>query len=359
MQTPWGPFRDLDPESREQALSILSADKHQLIEGLVVENTFDQLLSPMTDGDSRRMTPLDIESALIDTRRPDARWLVVVWARTKTVGLGRYLSALEHVAEVFLATACPEGFLARSWRGGQLVGEPIPLEDAMAAISNRKHPPVEAVDAGVRNINRQLTAFWGYLTSTYGDRLWREVVLPRIFMNVAIQPYFRGVWNLDRICVHDEKVWLLEVKHKFPFGGARLKFGINDGELGLMQLMSRAGIRTLYSLIVKPQWSKEIGSMYLLSDMKMRERAAIIGMPLDGSSIARIQQGQTSLSPSHTSFTGRGNLKYKAINAEEFRFLGVLSDGPDKLAAGIEQLLLDKPVQNVTGLQLRQLSVMA
>lgn len=149
----------------------------------------------------------------------------------------------------------------------------------------------------------------------------------------------------------------MEVKHKFPFGGARLKFGINDGELDLMRLMARAGIRTLYSLIVKPQWSKEVGSMYLLSDMKMRERAAIVGMPLDSDSIARIQQGQTSLSPSHTSFTGRGNLKYKSINAEDFSFLGVLSDGPDRLAAGIEKLLRGDSLEKVTGVKLRHLSV--
>lgn len=179
-------------------------------------------------------------------------------------------------------------------------------------------------------------------------------------MNEAIQSYFRAVWNLDRICNCDERIWLLDVKHKFPFtGDARLKFGINDGELDPMQLMARAVIQTLYSLIVKPKWSMNIGSMYLLSGMKMRGRAAIIGMRLDSDSIARIQQGQTSRSPPYTSFTDRGTLEYKSINAENFSLLGVPSYGPERLAVGIKQLLLGKSLQKVTGSELRQLAVTA
>lgn len=97
--------------------------------------------------------------------------------------------------------------------------------------------------------------------------------------------------------------------------------------------------------------------MYLLSDMKMREHAAIIGMRLDSDSITQIQQGKTSRSPPFTSFTGLKTLKYNSINAEGFSLFGVLSDGPDRLAAGIERLLLGKSLQKVTESKLRQLAV--
>lgn len=46
------------------------------------------------------MMPLDVEFALIDTRRRDARWLVVVLTRMKSVGLGRYAVGL--VGTLFL-----------------------------------------------------------------------------------------------------------------------------------------------------------------------------------------------------------------------------------------------------------------
>lgn len=33
---------------------------------------------------------------------------------------------------------------------------------------------------------------------------------------------------------------MLEIKHKFPFGGSELRFGINEGELGVIRLSGRS-----------------------------------------------------------------------------------------------------------------------
>ncbi|PRP69183.1 hypothetical protein BUE93_18590 [Chromobacterium amazonense] len=45
METPWGQLGSLDLADHELAADILSADKHQLVEGLVVECLFDQIVA--------------------------------------------------------------------------------------------------------------------------------------------------------------------------------------------------------------------------------------------------------------------------------------------------------------------------
>jgi len=357
MDTPWGPLSTLDPADRALALTILSHDKHQLIEGLVVENTFDQIIKPLTDGSAPSLIKLDVETTIVGAPRTSKRWLALVWARslTTTTGLRRYLDALWKVATPYVVEYISGTFIAREWMGGRRATESTPLQDLLAHLSGKK-PVLPVVDLTVRDPDRQRVAFWGFLTETYpGPRLWNEVVLTRLFINFGIQPFFRGVWNLDRICLFNDDLWLLEVKHKYPFGRSELQFGINDGELQLMKLVGDAGIRTLYSLIVKPKWSKDVGSMYLHTNMDMRQRAAVVGMTPSMSSIELIQRGQTALSPSHTSITGRDSLKYKSIPARAFTYLGSYADGPQRLSAQLADLMNGKIGQPVSDGLLRQL----
>src|SRR5690606_11627144 len=145
------------------------------------------------------------------------RWLALVWMRRPTDGLGRYLLALERVACVHLVEFREGEFLATERSGGQRAGAPVPLQDLLGRLSGRK-PSFPRVDLNVRDAHRQRAAFWGYLSDTYRDeRLWNEVVLFRLFINFGVQPFFRGVWNLDRICLCGDRLWMLEAKHKYPF----------------------------------------------------------------------------------------------------------------------------------------------
>lgn len=43
MKTPWGNLGELDLDNDSTAELILSADKHTLLEGLIVESLFDQI----------------------------------------------------------------------------------------------------------------------------------------------------------------------------------------------------------------------------------------------------------------------------------------------------------------------------
>ncbi len=357
METPWGRLADLDAADRELAFRILSHDKHQLLEGLVVENTFDQILQPLAEARPPQLQRLDIETVVVDARRETGRWLALVWVRRATDGLGRYLFALERVAQVHLVEFREGEFLATERSGGKRAGGALPLQELLGGLSGRR-PIFPQVDLTVRDADRQRAAFWGYLSDTYkGSRLWNEVVLFRLFINFGIQPFFRGVWNLDRICLCGERLWMLEAKHKYPFGRQVLRFGINDGELAMMRLAAEAGIATLYALIVKPKWSKDLGSMYLHSDLGMRSRAAVIGKVMDSRAIAAAERTVGGRSPAHTSISGTGSLSYKSVPAGAFSFLGSFADGRETLSESILELLQGRNVPSVADGMLRRLSV--
>lgn len=266
MKTPWGNLHEINLEDPDLAYSVLSTDKHQLVEGLAVECLFDQIAENFCTVSGCEVFPLDIESVVVDTNRQNDRFLCFVWVRKMSPGLGRYLLALEKCLSPYLVTYSDGQFMAVRVRNGKREGQQQPLPELMAALSGKNFTPFR-VDPSVKNRSRQQQAFWGFISNHYQGKLGKKVILPRILINCGIQPYFRSVWNLDRIFVIDNDVWIFEIKHKFPMDRQNLSFGINDGELGVLNRLASAGIRCLHTILVKPYWSKNLGSMYLMNDL--------------------------------------------------------------------------------------------
>ena len=356
MQTPWGELGGLDLSDHELCGTILANEKHQLAEGLVVEGLFDQIFDDVP-AHLQGAVLLDVDTAIVDTQRPDDRWHAFVWARSRQPGLGRYLAALGSRFHVWLVeTDRPlTNFFAREYQEGQLGQHVWPLDRLMGELSG-KPPSYLSVTADVRDAKRQQQSFWGFLSDQHGPALGERIILPRLFMNYGVQPWFRAVWNLDRILVHNDQIWLLEIKHKFPFGRSALAFGLNTGELGVIARLGEAGIRCLHTILVKPIWSKDVGAMYLFNDMRMRGRAALIGIDLSQSVTADMMAGQRGLSAGHTTFTGTGALNYYSLNAASFSRLGVLSDSPSFIAANIAALVHGTKLDRVDDRWLRSLA---
>ena len=331
LSTPLGPLTDVDLLDHDSCAKLLSYDKHQLIEGLVFESIFDQYIAGMQRTSEGVLQPIPVETAV--ARLPSSGlgtplYGAFVWAKTKTRGLGRFLISLEKHYRVWLVKWRHEDrtFLATSFSGGHLVGTPEPLERVCAAVSRREPRPALVVRE-VRDQYRINQSMWGYLSSHYGDRLGPEVVLPRIFFNWGIQPWFRSVWNLDRIFLYDDQLWHMEIKHKYPMdypGG--LCFGINDGELYQISNILNCGLRSLHVVTVKPFWERQSGSMYLLNDIEARSRAAILSMELTPVMVSNAFRAETARSSAHTSFTGRSKVPFRRFEARGFRTVGMLSD---------------------------------
>lgn len=353
MHTPWGSLAELDLADHDLAARILAADKHQLIEGLVVECLFDQIVSGIPSA-SAEMLPLDVETVIVDTSRVTGRWVAFVWARTKRAGLGRYLRGLGKGFETYVLDLRGGTFLAAKIHDGHRVTDYRPLATLMHALSGGRYTPFE-VDTSVRDTNRQRQAFWGFLSEYYGKDLADRIVLPRLLINCAIQPYFRSLWNLDRAFVSGDDVWLFEIKHKFPFNQNGLHFGINNGELRMLNRLAASGIRCLHTILAKPFWSKDVGSMYLLNDLEMRTRAGLIAKVLDARQTAAILRGAAGTSGAHTSINGTSSLKFKSIPASDFCRLGVLSDPPASLATHMIDVMHGQKMLGVDDTWLRGL----
>jgi hypothetical protein len=257
------------------------------------------------------------------------------------------LRALEKVYEVILIEEKLNRFVGAKIRGGKRSFEPVPLSGLLQELSGQ-YPKLFEVDPSVRDSTRHRQAFWGMISSYYKEDLWSRVVMPRILMNFGIQPYFRAVWNLDRVLVWGEQIWLVEVKHKFPFeAGSALKFGLNNGEAQMLQKLVRAGLRCMYSVLVKPTWSKDVGSMYLITAKEQTERAALIGVELTRERLVRMMRGQTKTSATHTSIDGKSNQKYKSVNASEFLKLGTFSMPLVEIAKNSIALLKGSELESV------------
>lgn len=350
MDTPWGHLSELDLANHVVCRDILAADKHQLLEGLIAESLFDQILARVPGRDSNNLVAVDVETAVVDTRHergPD-RWLAFVWARTRGAGLRRYLDALQTKFRTWYVSLDRKAgeFLAQEWRDGRLQGDKLPLPQVARFLSGREAAPV-SISRAVRDELRQQQGFWGYLSSHYGPDLGDRVVLPRLFLNHGIQPWFRRVWNVDRVFVHGAKILHCEIKHKFPISGGQLTFGINDGELLLIGRLASAGVGCLHTVIVKPDWSKDRGSMYLVNDLRLKNRAAIIATTIDHDRVAGLLASTQYTSGRHTSFTGNTDVGYRVIPVSDFSRIGALADPVDALAARIAGMMtgVDIPEQ--------------
>ena len=356
MMTPLGSLESLDLKNPQTSFDILALDKHQVAEGMVVESLFDQIIERIpaaVRGEQAHI--LDVDTFVV--RDPEVSTkgyaFVLSWSGRKLTGLGRYLAALGRVYTTYqVAYVDGVGFSARLVREGKATDGWDALESVLAQLAVRSERTY-SVDRRVRRQDRQLASFWGYLRETYGDRLAERVAVPRLLVNWGLQPWFRFVWNIDRVLLVGNSLWVLEAKHKFPYEHAgRLQFGLNNGEARLIRDLIRCDIGVVHSIVVKPYWDMNIGSSYLISSFNARQSALVIGRTIDEAAIRQILGSATARSPGHTTLTGDGRLNYKPLAASDFALLANLAD-PDAVAGGIAQLLDGRIARQCTDADLR------
>lgn len=354
--TPLGSLESLDLKNPQTSFDILAHDKHQVAEGMVVESLFDQIIERIPAAFTGEETHiLDVDTFVVRDPKMFTKSyaFVLSWPERKRTGLGRYLKALGKVFTTYQVEYVDGvGFRTRLVRGGSDAGAWDALESVLAMLSVRSETAY-SVDGKIRRQDRQLASFWGYLSQTYGGRLAEKVAIPRLLVNWGIQPWFRSVWNIDRVLLVGDSLWVLEAKHKFPYEHAgRLQFGLNNGEAYLIRDLIRCGIGVIHSVVVKPYWDMSIGSSYLISSFNARQSALVIGRTIDGAGIRQILGSTTARSPGHTTLTGDGRLNYKPLAASDFALLANLAD-PDAVARGIAQLLDGKAERQCTDAALR------
>ncbi|MBV7548301.1 hypothetical protein KW849_18625 [Pseudomonas sp. PDM26] len=365
--TTFGPLRDIPLDNIEQLKEILvRSDKSRMLEGLVIEAVFNEYLGKLV-AQGIDVLPVSLVRTLTVKEKPQKKFVNSwwVWDHSET---GQAAADLCHL----LAPSSGQGeflfdcyydemsrdFFIKKW--GEQTN--IPIQSFMLEKRRHSAPRFRIPSKSVIDENRSQQAFWAGIFSHYSDDLFKHVVLHRLFKNCAIQPFFDGVWDIDSLArLPDNSLMQLEVKHKFPHierNSGKLSFGINNGQLQVMQDLARRGIKTLHMIMVKPIWNKNLGTGYLLNRIGDRKNVLLLAKVLDAGTLRQIRSRQSWQTGAEQSFTGEDEQKARYVGASEFQLLGTLDDPVDAVARNIalaatgalnqpvtDQLLIDNRIQ--------------
>lgn len=310
---PSGELSQIDIQSPDDLISLLAYDKHQMLEEIIVEGLFRKYFRYL-EASGIAILNIDLIKAKHNGRQPV--WLLWDYGRTNAI-VSRIESGLLRSLRTNVLQ-CRYSEPDRDFYFNQGFRDCAPNESIRSyMMRKRKLPhPLQSpqLAAEVRDTNRRRQAFWGGIQGLFGDRLFDEIVIHRLFKSFVVQPFFRYLWDVDNLALMpDERPLQLEVKHKHPFvaNDRRLYFGINNGQLTIIDELSRSGIDTLHMIMVKPFWTHEKSTGYLTQDPTLRKNVLFLACYLNKDRIRRLRSAVSSTSPERTSFSGYTRLTFK------------------------------------------------
>lgn len=354
---PTGRFPDdIDTGSQEKMVELLSREKHQLLEGLVVEDVAEQFIQELEAEAGFSVLDVIIMIAKGDPRESytSGQYCVFFWPRGEDP-IDDLIVAFQRLADGCDRTTyiCKEKdyrfYLSKPGRSDWK-----PLQKYLC--EKRKFNPEDIrfpeISESVRDEKRQKSTLYGRLESVYGDDLVGSVVLPRIYKNYLIQPFFEYGWDLDRIFRYNKKLWEFELKHKYPIDNYDfykrthgtdhrlcLSFGINQGQAALVEKFAAQGINTLHLILVKPKWTDQEDPGYLYVKEEARKKTLVVGAVITKEKAQEILSGKLKKSSGKASYSGKGDLNYYQIPRTFFHVIGNYAEGSENLAPRIKALL--------------------
>ncbi|RMD96634.1 MAG: hypothetical protein D6816_18665 [Bacteroidetes bacterium] len=345
MITPFGSLDTIDLFDPQRQEEVILAEKTALIQGLVVERLVDQIIETLFEQTKGEVEEIPVEAvigyhgkgkvAFVEFSHGESAKLASILCNEMTVVPFRYD---EHAKDFFTSASA---FGKGSKTIQQTPDMNIPLQQWVAARLELDRKGMISqfpkVAENVKNTLEQKRMFWGFLRGLYDEQaLVKKILLPRILKNFAF-PGLKIV-DLDRIIRFQDKLIVLEVKHKFPFGSSKdLKFGLNTGQADVAQTIAQAGLRYFHMILVNPIWERDISPKYLFVDFRLRERVSLIGCEILANS--RQKHGTSATAPSRTSFDGRKKQSFDLIPLEKFSFIGDLRRPIADVAKGMFQWL--------------------
>lgn len=348
---------EINLEDPKELKELLSYDKYQMLEGINIEGLFKKYF----DGLSRYgISMLDIDlvkSSSIPTKkgfiqRPPVWWL---WNRSSALEpIERFHGQLETSRRDYVLHCSydeneREFYFTRP-RGGTLPGESV----QQYMMRQRKWEDLDyfpSPDHDVVKDKGRLDQLWDSFHKTFPGTLYQDAIIPRIFKNFVVQPFFKWVWDVDNVALIPNGSFMqFEVKHKFPGGpDHELYFGLNNGQINLVNELCDKGIDTLHVIIVKPDWDDETGTEYLTNDgVQKRDNALIVARRIDKKRALQIIASRTYESPIKTSKDGKGVLKFKKLFVGDFNVIGKLTDNEQTLIENIKRAALGEPLEALT-----------
>lgn len=342
--TPFGELSSIDLNDQATQQKILFHDKHQLLEGLVAENHIDQILTSAQRGG--RLVRLKVTSVFAKTGKAAKPYVLVLDHGCETKLLNAYLAQLAKTFNVKLVRY--DENLRKFFTHSAPYTENITLDSSYGTLVKKMVSETEfaLIAERIKNVSRQMQGFWGQMVSPYGSKLGLEVVLPRIFKNFAVQPYFNeGVWDIDQVYwdTQDHVFSVLEVKHKFPSdtGTFPLSFGINLGSVKMLLALHTAGFRCFHCIMVKPYWDKRVSITFLSNNLEARKNVLFCGKNFSREELEQLSKKKPWFAPSDTSLTGQKRVPVVFFGASSLFRIGLLDDSdlPERFALAITDQL--------------------
>jgi len=357
--TPLGYFpEDIDLTDLTSDDSLLAREKHQLLEGLVIEYVAEQFIA--TPALKNLITILDVVTIITkgipnDRSNTDEQYCSFIWNRDNS-DIRDLVETLQNLSNGCTSTTyiCEEDNF-KFYVKKPFSSKRLPLQSYLRNKRNVidvKNITFPQVSSNSKNNERQLSSILGRLQPAYKSRIVKDVILPRVFKNYLIQPFFRSGWDLDRIFRYKGSLWEFELKHKYPINNYSffddinntenrycLSFGINEGQANIMKLLAEQGLNTLHLILVKPHWSDQEDPGYLFVDEEARKKTLVIGAVLTLKKINEIVKGKLNKAPPKTSYNGSNQANYYRIPRNFFHVIGNYADGKDSLMPNIIKLL--------------------
>lgn len=333
---------DLDLSNPDTQLSILTYDKHQTIEGLFIEPF---AMNYMTSLEHFGVKPVDVVTVFAKHTGPGTSRCVFIWCRNSTKESQDYIGRLQslHPKSTYVVefSEAQNDFLCFK---PDKPDTKFPLQEYLRKKRKLSFIRFPDIAEHVRDDGRHKSAFWGRLTTAFKspEEFKNEVILNRLLKNFAIQPFFKYLWDLDRIISYKEQFWEIELKHKYPFRNnqsGELTFGINLGQARLVRDLANKGLNTLHLILVKPTWRKDVAPGYIFNQRDVYKHVLLIGMVINKEKIDGVLSGRVGTSDSSTSFTGTNTLNYLPMPAKDFYFLGTYEDPIETVSKNILSLL--------------------
>jgi hypothetical protein len=331
-----------------------------MLEGMVIEEFTDQVFSLLR---ARNVFPVN-HATLIVQRWVDGKpklKAAAVWIKEDGKGMQDYLQALSTIWPVIPVRydGTKQSFFTSN---SYMSGLPLPeqechLHDKLIEWTKQK-PKYISIDEKVRDRVRQMRSFWGFLEATPLNLL-DDVVLPRVFKNFGVNPFFNSAWDVDRIVTDNGKLWSLEIKHKYPAIDRRrneLYFGLNEGAAEVITEMHEGEISSLHIIAIKPVWNKKQSPDYLRNNRSAAEKCMLVALVLSPHILSKYSKNKGT-SGSHTTYSGRGETNYLKIPATEFVRIGMLTDKSETIAKRIHGVMHNANLPNVTDKELLSLKV--
>lgn len=353
-KTPLGFFpEEFNIYDFEQQIKLLREEKHQLLEGLTVEFIAQKYIETIASSTDLKILDAVVLITLSFDTNGNTQYGSFTWKRNSE-NIEQLIKVLQN-----LDTNCDKTtYICKEDNYKFYITKPnnSTWKPLQTYLRNRRNLTIEEItfpktNSNSKNINRQESSIRGKLEQAFQNNFIKDVLLPRIFKNYLVQPFFQVAWDLDRIFTYKNNLWEFELKHKYPIDNYDfylnigrpndsrcLCFGINKGQANLTAMLAKQGMNTLHLILVKPRWSDSLDPGYMFIDDDAKEKTLIIGTVLDLDKIKTIIT-DTKDAPTKTSFSGSKKAPYYQIPRSFFHVIGHYSDSRNILAPKIQALM--------------------